>query len=110
MILKVSHNQITGIIYDFQFWKQVLLEVTIQYFRAIHQQRGFIRELFENGKNGSIYQKIYNNNQLDTYTIDNFESRIEKFINEDKVALIASDAMFKKYNKYECKVNANFIP
>ena len=42
--------------------------------------------------------------QLDTYTIANFESRIEKFINEDKVALITSDALFKKYNKYECKV------
>ena len=48
-------------------------------------------------------------NQLNTYTIANFESRIEKFINEDqdKVALIASDALFKKYNKYECKVNGN---
>ena len=42
--------------------------------------------------------------QLDTYTIANFESRFEKFVNEDKVALIASDALFKKYNKYECKV------
>ena len=49
-------------------------------------------------------------NQLDTYTIANVESRIEKFINEDKVALIASDAILKKYKKYECKVNANFIP
>ena len=42
--------------------------------------------------------------QLDTYTIANFESRFEKFVNENKVALIASDALFKKYNKYECKV------
>ena len=42
--------------------------------------------------------------QLDTYTIAKFESRIEKFLNEDKMALIASDALFKKYNKYECKV------
>ena len=46
-------------------------------------------------------------NQLDTYTDANFESRIEKFINEDKVALITSDALFKKYNKYKCKVNGN---
>ena len=54
-------------------------------------------------------------NQLNTYTIANFESRIEKFINEDqdKVALIASDALFKKYNKYKCKVckqNIHMLP
>ena len=42
--------------------------------------------------------------QLDTYTDANFESRIEQFIHEDKVALIASDAHFKKDNRYECKV------
>ena len=46
-------------------------------------------------------------NQLDTYTDANFESRVEKFINEDKVALITSDALFKKSNKYKCKVNGN---
>ena len=59
-------------------------------------------------KQGSLEKILKNNmNQLDTYTDANFESRIEKFINEDKVALITSDALFKKYNKYKCKVNGN---
>ena len=37
------------------------------------------------------------------------ELRIEKLINEDKVAMIASDAIFKKYKKYECKVFSIFF-
>ena len=87
-----------------QYDLRSLVTVHILYFRVIHPQGGFIGELFVNGKNGSIYQKIYNMNQLDTYTVVNSESRIEKLINEDKMALIASDSIFKKYNKYECKV------
>ena len=37
------------------------------------------------------------------------ELRIEKLINSDKVAMIASDAIFKKYKKYECKVLSIFF-
>ena len=37
------------------------------------------------------------------------ELKIEKLINTDKVAMIASDAIFKKYKKHECKVCILFI-
>ena len=37
------------------------------------------------------------------------ELRIEKLINADKVAMIASDAIFKKYKKYQCKVLSIFF-
>ena len=46
-------------------------------------------------------------NQLDP--VVKTELRIEKLINSDKVAMIASDAIFKKYKKYECKVLSIFF-
>ena len=46
-------------------------------------------------------------NQLD-YVVKT-ELRIAKLINTHKVAMIGSDAIFKKYKKYECKVLAYFF-
>ena len=46
-------------------------------------------------------------NQLDP--VVKTELRIAKLINSDKVAMIASDAIFKKYKKYECKVLSIFF-
>ena len=46
-------------------------------------------------------------NQLDS--VMKTELRIEKLINADKVAMIASDAIFKKYKKYQCKVLSIFF-
>ena len=46
-------------------------------------------------------------NQLDH--VVKTELRIEKLINSDKVAMITSDAIFKKYKKYECKVLSIFF-
>ena len=46
-------------------------------------------------------------NQLDS--VVKTELRIEKLINADKVAMIASDAIFKKYKKYQCKVLSIFF-
>ena len=42
-------------------------------------------------------------------TVVKTELRIKQLINTDKVAMIASDAIFKKYNKYKCKVNGNLL-
>ena len=46
-------------------------------------------------------------NQLDSAV--KTELRIEQLINGDKVAMIASDAIFKKYKKYESKVLSTFF-
>ena len=46
-------------------------------------------------------------NQLDS--VVKTELRIAKLINTHKVAMIGSDAIFKKYKKYECKVLAYFF-
>ena len=46
-------------------------------------------------------------NQLDS--VVKTELRIAKLINTHKVAMIGSDAIFKKYKKYECKVLSLFF-
>ena len=79
------------------------------HFRALHSKGGFIWELFKHGKNGSIYQKIYKNNMNQLDSVVKTELRIAKLINTHKVAMIGSDAIFKKYKKYECKVLSIFF-
>ena len=63
-----------------------------------------LSQFFINGKKGSIYEKIYknNNNGLDSFF--SVDVGLEHLVNEVNSALIGYSHYIQSYNKYHCKV------